>query len=301
MKLLTVRLLEHYIDIFIQHLQLERNASPFTLQAYKTDLNQFLQFLEESDFESINKNSLRSFLALLSKGGMKASTINRKLACFRAFFKYLCLQEVIETDPSQTLFFLKKEKRLPAIFTYRSIQQASKRIDKSHFEGVCAWALIEFLYSTGVRLRELVDLNLQDVDFAEEVIKVTGKGSKQRLVPLGRQIRTVLKEYLKARAERLLACSRSTNAFFVTIKGVRISPRKVQMIVKKYLLAASENQQAYPHMLRHSFATHLLDEGAGLLAVKEMLGHSSLSTTQIYTHLTAERLKKVYKQAHPRA
>lgn len=301
MKLLTVSLLSHYIDKFIRHLQLEKNASDFTLRAYKTDLRQFLQFLEESEDTEISKNSLRAFLALLSHGGLQASTINRKLACFRAFFKFLCVQEVIDTNPSQTLYFLKKEKKLPAIFAYETIVKATGRINKSTYEGFCDAVVVEFLYSTGVRLRELVGLNLEDLDFANEVVKVTGKGSKQRLVPMGKNLQKILREFLRVRGDLLGSLKLSNDALFLSNKGKRISPRKVQTIVKKYLLAVSDKQEAYPHMLRHSFATHLLEEGAGLLAVKEMLGHASLSTTQIYTHLTAERLKKIYKQAHPRA
>ncbi|MFQ5772399.1 MAG: tyrosine recombinase XerC [bacterium] len=301
MKSLTVKLLAQYIDKYLLHLQLEKNASNFTLKAYKTDLYQFLDFLRENRNQEITKNALRSFLALLFKGGLKATTVNRKLACLRSFFKYLCVQEVIATNPAQALYFLKKEKKLPQYFSYETILKALKLIDTTSYEGLCDRALLEFFYSTGVRLRELVGLNLEDMDFANGVVKITGKGSKQRLIPVGLRALQIVQDYMKGRQNLLKSLAVSNEALFINQKGKRISPRVVQSRVKKYLMLASDKQEAYPHMLRHSFATHLLDEGADLLAVKELLGHASLSTTQIYTHLTAERLKKIYKQAHPRA
>jgi integrase/recombinase XerC len=161
--------------------------------------------------------------------------------------------------------------------------------------------MLELFYATGIRLRELVGLNLEDVDFSNDLVKVTGKGSKQRLVPMGKVTAKTLKEYLKKRQAFLEAPNLSEKALFLNKKGNRMTARQVQTRVKKYLLLASDKDEAYPHILRHSFATHLLEEGADLLSVKELLGHASLSTTQVYTHLTAERLKKIYKQAHPRA
>ncbi len=301
MKPLTVNVLHDTIDDFIEYLKFEKNASDFTLKSYRTDLKQLLEFLEETGTKEITRNSLRSFLALLSRGGLKAATVNRKLACFRAFFKYLCVQQVIDVNPSQTLYFLKKEKRLPSTVSYETISKACDNINKNNYDGFCHWLILEFLYSTGVRLRECVGLNLDDIDFANEVIKVTGKGAKERLVPMGKHLSKILREYLTVRKNLLSSIQATNDALFVNKRGKRISPRTVQVNIKKHLVAVSDKQQAYPHMLRHSFATHLLDEGSGLLAVKEMLGHSSLSTTQIYTHLTADRLKKIYKQAHPRA
>jgi len=299
-KSLTVDLLATHIERFLDHLKFERNVSPLTLRAYKTDLRQFLEYVQDTETPEISKNSLRSFLGLLSRGGLKATTINRKLACFRAFFKFLCAREILEANPAQALYFLKKEKRLPAVFSYQTIAQSLSRIDRTHFEGARDAAVIEFLYSTGVRLRELVNTDVEHVDFQNGVVRVAGKGAKERLAPFGKRLQKTLYDYLEKRATFLRETKSHAAALFLGDQGKRISASKVQAIVKKYLIA-KEQQEAYPHMLRHSFATHLLEEGADLLAVKEMLGHANLSTTQIYTHLTAERLKRVYEQAHPRA
>ncbi len=301
MKSLTVNHLADGIDAFLHYLRVERNVSAFTLQAYATDLKQFARFAHETRVAAIDKQTLRAFLALLARGGLKPSTVNRKLACYRAFFKYMCSHHGLEVNPAQTLFFMKKEKRLPAVFSYETIARSLGQIDQSTFSGHRDAFLIAFLYATGLRLRELVGLNLEDVDFANEVIRITGKGDKQRLVPLGRVLHRGLRAYLAARRAFLAERPGASSALFVNDHGRRISPRRVQSLVKKYLLATSGQDTAHPHMLRHSFATHLLDEGADLIAVKEMLGHASLSTTQIYTHLSAERLKQIYKQAHPKA
>lgn len=300
-QLLTAKNLSRHIETFIRHLRAERNASEFTIASYKTDLTQYLQFLHETDLGNVTRKTLRSFLASLYQRGMKPTTINRKLACLRAFLKFLCFNEVIETNPADSLDFLKKEKRLPQILSYERILKALNVPNCSTFEGLRDKNILEMFYSSGIRLRELVGLNVADVDFSNGVIKITGKGSKQRLVPLGRMLAKSLKEYLVSRRQQLSSLNDAQTALFIHKKSKRISPRQVQTQVKKYFQSSSGGEKAYPHMLRHSFATHMLEAGADLVAVKDLLGHSSLSTTQIYTHLTAERLKDVYRQAHPRA
>ncbi|MCH7679524.1 tyrosine recombinase XerC [candidate division KSB1 bacterium] len=301
MQSLSAKTLQFHIINFLRHLRMERYVSRFTLMAYQLDLGQLLKFVEEQYFHEITRKSLRSFLASLSKRGLKASSINRKLTSLRSFFKYLCSREILDANPAATLLYLKKEKKLPSFFQYEVILKALSFPDTNNIEGLRDRVILEIFYSTGIRLRELVGINLEDVDLTHELLKVTGKGSKERLVPLGKSIIRIIKEYIEARAQYIHSLDLMTEAFFLNKKGERISPGQVQYRVKKYLLLASDKQEAYPHMLRHSFATHLLDEGADLIAVKELLGHSSLSTTQVYTHLTTERLKKVYKQAHPRA
>ena len=301
MQSLSAKTLQFHIINFLRHLRLEKNASRFTLSAYQLDLEQLLQFTEEHGLHEITRKSLRSFLASLSKKGLKASSINRKLTSLRSFFKYLCSQETLDSNPAATLLYLKKEKKLPSFFQFEVILKALSFPDTKNIEGLRDRVILEIFYSTGIRLRELVGINLEDVDLTNELLRVTGKGSKERLVPLGKSIIKIIKEYIEERAQYINSQDLSTAAFFLNKKGERISPGQVQYRVKKYLLLASDKQEAYPHMLRHSFATHLLDEGADLISVKELLGHSSLSTTQVYTHLTTERLKKVYKQAHPRA
>ena len=301
MQSLSAKTLQFHIINFLRHLRLEKNASSFTLSAYQLDLEQLLQFTEEHDLHEITRKSLRSFLASLSKRGLTASSINRKLTSLRFFFKYLCSREILEASPAETLLYLKTEKKLHSFYQYEVILKALSFPDTNNIEGLRDRVILEIFYSTGIRVRELVGINLEDVDLTHELLKVTGKGSKERLVPLGKSIIRIIKEYIEARAQYIHSLDLMTEAFFLNKKGERISPGQVQYRVKKYLLLASDKQEAYPHMLRHSFDTHLLDEGADLIAVKELLGHSSLSTTQVYTHLTTERLKKVYKQAHPRA
>lgn len=301
MQLLRVDTAKEYIDKFLTHLRIEKNASDFTLKAYKSDLGQFVQFLEDTNTQKITKKSIRSFLALLFKGGLKSATVNRKLASLKSFFKFLCMRELVDCDPTLNLYFLKTDRRLPSFLEYETIMTALEFPDMNTFDGLRDRVILELFYGTGIRLRELVGLNLGDIDFLNGLVKVEGKGSKQRLVPLGKVTAKYVKKYINQREKFLVSLAKTSEALFLNQRGNRIPPRRVQSIVKKYLLLASDKNEAYPHILRHSFATHLLEEGADLLAVKELLGHSSLSTTQVYTHLTAERLKEVYKQAHPRA
>ncbi len=286
---------------YLTYLSIEKNASSFTINAYKTDLGQYLKFLESHHFEGLNKKSLRSFIAALAEKKMKPSTINRKLACLKSFVNYLYMNEKIDANYGDALFFLKKEKKLPAYFDYKTILKALKTIDTTTFEGLQDRTVLELFYSTGIRLRELVMLNISDMSISQNTLKVFGKGSKERIVPLGTGVSKTLAVYFDRRNEFLQKVGKTTSAVFISKKGKRISPRVIQMRLKKCLLKVSPGQEAYPHMLRHSFATHLLDEGADLMAVKELLGHASLSATQVYTHLTIERLKNIYEQAHPRS
>lgn len=298
---LTVDNLVPYIDSFIRYLKSEKNASEFTLRSYSTDLHQLAQFFEDTDTGEISKNAIRAFLAMLFKGGMKATTVNRKLAAIRSFFKYLSLQEITDTNPTLNLPFLKSPKKLPSYLSYETIFKALDLPDTTTFEGLRDKVILELFYGGGLRLRELVGLNTNDLDFSNDLIKVYGKGARQRLVPLGKTLSKVMRDYLREREVFLRQNGVANHALFLNKKTKRLTPRQVQERVKKYLRLASDNESAYPHILRHSFATHLLEEGADLLAVKELLGHSSLSTTQVYTHLTVDRLKKIYNQAHPRA
>ncbi|MFQ5707401.1 MAG: site-specific tyrosine recombinase/integron integrase [bacterium] len=300
-QLLTVKTLTVHIDDFLLFLRSEKNASDFTLKSYRTDLKQLAQFHHDSNLETVTKNSLRAFLAMLFKGGLKASTVNRKLACLRSFFKFLSIREICETNPALNLPFLKTERRLPAYLNFQEILQALHLPDADTFDGLRDRVVLELFYGTGIRLRELVNLNLADLDFLNGLLSVVGKGSKQRLVPVGKATCASLQRYLQQREALLRSKSLSNDALILSRKGQRMSPRQVQRKVKKYLRLASEKDGVSPHVLRHSFATHLLEEGADLLAVKELLGHASLSATQVYTHLTVERLKRIYNQAHPRA
>jgi len=298
---LTAKRLESHVDSFLQYLSIERNASQFTIRSYRIDLDKFFRFLQEGSLFTVGRKSIRAFLAHLGELGFKPATINRKLACLRSFFKFLCAREIIQVNPAETLFFLKQPQRLPAVLSFEAIMAAMELADDGSFSGLRDKVILDMFYSTGIRLRELVQLNIDDIDLYGGLVKVLGKGSKQRILPLGRNLMKGLKRYLQQRKDLLLMSSQKEPALFVTEKIRRITPSQVQTRVKKYMRMATNQEDAYPHMLRHSFATHLLEEGADLMAVKELLGHASLSTTQVYTHLTAERLRKIYQQAHPRA
>ena len=301
MKLLTAKEFSKFTDEFLNHLLVEVRCSAFTLTSYQTDLKQFQQFLNMNKFAEIDRRTLRAFLASLSQAGLKPSSINRKLACLRSFFKFLASRDIIEANPANSLNFLKKEKRLPHVISHEEIIRAIENIACNSFDGIRDRVIIEMFYSTGMRLRELTGLNVVDVDLASDLIRVSGKGTKERILPLGPDLKSKLRQYLQERDALAATIDSGTAAFFITDKAMRISPSQVQQLVKKHLKALAIKRGAHPHALRHSFATHLLNEGADLLAVKELLGHSSLSTTQIYTFLTDEKLKKVYEQAHPRA
>ncbi|MFQ5648563.1 MAG: site-specific tyrosine recombinase/integron integrase [bacterium] len=301
MKSLSAKELSVHIDRFLQNLNVVRRASKFTITSYRTDLNQFFEFLNNGEYPEIDRRVLRAYLASLAEAGLKPATVNRKLACLRSFFKYLCAEGVMAANPAELLFFLKQQKQLPKVLRYETILQALNSIDETTFEGRRDRMILDMFYTTGMRLRELVNLNFADIDLYEGVVRVMGKGFKERVIPLGKTLSHHLRSYMKARRDFLLGCVDTDEALFVNQKRKRMTPRQVQTRVQKYLRMASGSSESYPHVLRHSFATHLLDEGADLMAVKELLGHSSLSTTQVYTHVTAERLKKIYHQAHPRA
>ena len=295
MKSLTVLELSQHADDFVRTLRAE-HMSAHTMLSYGTDLSQYIDFVQARKYDPCTRKTLRAFLAELARKRLKATTINRKLACLKSFFKYLCQIEVLPQNPASTILSLKKEKRLPQLFDVECILKAIEMPDRSTFDGARDRAILEMFYSTGIRISELVNLNEQDLDPDRGLVRVYGKGAKERLVPLGPKALASIMAYVRSRCHLT-----KQEAFFINRKYSRISRQQVRSIIKKYLTKASGKDRAYPHMLRHSFATHLLEEGAELLAVKELLGHSSLSTTQIYTHLSAERLKKVYKKAHPRA
>ena len=297
------------VEQFLRSLKTERNYSSFTLEAYGRDLHQFADFLalsypdlsEQKGAAWVTKEHIRSFLAYLSQQGMSRKTIGRKLAAIRSYFGFLMRTGAITLNPAKAIHTPKAEKKLP---TFLSIQEALDLLelpDKNTPEGIRDKAILEIFYGTGIRLRELVKMKLDDVDFHEGLIRILGKGNKERLVPLGRMAEKSLKGYLKIRNQLLQKGEEKTRILFLSKRGKPISPRTVQYRVQKYLQNISDLSSLSPHLLRHTFATHLLEAGADLEAVKELLGHASLSTTQIYTHVTMERLKQIYRQAHPRA
>ena len=295
------------LDRFFHHLKTERTYSSYTLIAYGIDIKQFYLFLDQKfglehlSPAQVSKQVLRSYLGHLRKENYLATSINRKIACLKSFFGYLYRQNYISANPTGGLFSLRTERKIPQTINYKNIKEALTFPDENSAIGIRDQAILELFYGTGMRLSELSNLELNDIDFVNGLIKVSGKGNKQRLLPLGEFATQSLKKYMEVR-EQLLKKTiiKDVQTIFLNRYGKPLSSRGIQRRVEKYLQLVSTGGTS-PHVLRHSFATHLLDEGADLMAVKELLGHSDLSTTQIYTHVSTERLKEIYRQAHPRA
>ena len=300
------RALETLFRSFLEYLERERDYSGNTVESYRADLESFGAFARNEGVRGpseIHKDSIRSFLAYLIDQGYSRRSIARKVACLRSFFKYLTRKRVVDSNPVLNIRAPKLEKRLPAFLDESAMQRLLDIPDRSTEQGLRDAAILEVFYSTGIRLSELVNLNSGDIDRHAQLIKVTGKGRKQRIVPIGVKALHAVDAYLSARSEGPAPSqsARRSDPVFLTDGRKRMYPQIVGSIVKRYIGQVSELEKKSPHVLRHTFATHLLNRGADLKAVKELLGHVSLSTTQVYTHVTTERLKKVYRQSHPKA
>lgn len=292
--------MDNFIKQFTKYLGTERNYSAHTLRAYKRDLAEFRDFLNSAgsaqDLNNIADSDLRRFIGLLNKKNSK-STIERKLASLRAFFDYMQKEKIIKANPAKLIPSPKKEKKLPV---FLSVDEMFKLIDQHLHGGVRGFrdkAVLELMYSSGIRVGELVNLTLDNLDIENKELKLLGKGSKERIVPVGQKAIKSLLDYLEKR--ELL--KPRTDYIFINNRGTKISERSIGRIVKKFAQAASLNKNVSPHALRHSFATHLLGSGADLRAIQDMLGHSSLSVTQKYTHTSIERIMNVYDKTHPRS
>ena len=294
---------------YLEHLTAEKNYSAHTAAAYAVDLAQFYEFLvrhfagEDVQLARIDHLTIRLFLGDLLEHGKSKKSAARKLAAVRSFFKYLVKLKKISYNPGAHVMMSRLPKRLPSFMDEASVGRLMEAPDGATAVGIRDRAMLELLYGTGIRLSELVGLRIADVDFYNSTLKVLGKGRKHRIVPLGRKAADALKKYL-ARRDELAGASRTGGpdaGIFVSVRGLPMSSRTVYRVVHSWIGAVSEIEKRSPHVLRHTFATHLLNRGADLRAVKELLGHESLSTTQLYTHVTVDRLKRIYKQAHPRA
>ncbi len=291
---------------FVAKLEHEKGFSEHTLRAYHKDLLQFDNFLKaekRSSLESVNHLLLRRFLAVLRSKNYSKRTIARKLASIRSFFKFLIREGELVANPFEMLRTPKQDKKLPQFLSITDVDVLLKTPDSSSMMGLRDMAIMETLYSTGIRVSELVGLDEGHIDFTSGMIKVQGKGKKERLVPIGSHAINAINEYInsKPRSKKKEEKSMSrSEPLFLNKYGDRLTARSVARSLDKYLKASGINLLTSPHTFRHSFATHLLDKGADLRSVQEMLGHSSLSTTQVYTHITTERLKNVYDKAHPR-
>ena len=292
------------LDRFIEYIQAARNASPHTVRGYASDIAQFIAFLECEELSTnpadIDSRTMRRYLARLQKQGISRRSVARKLSSLRAFFKYLFRKELIETDPITGLHMMRLEKRLPKFLRDEHVESLMQRPDVTTPMGLRDAAILETLYASGMRVGELVGLDRRDMDLSSGEIKVLGKGSKERITLIGRAAKEALVTYLSFGRGKLLKDSRETAAF-LNKDGGRLTARSIGRLLDKYFGMVTDEMKISPHVLRHTFATHMLEHGADLRSIQELLGHASISTTQIYTHVSRERLKQVYELAHPRA
>ena len=291
-------------DDFLNYLRYERNRSELTIRNYGRSLNDFESYFKNRDsqlsWESVDSDLIRDWMESMMDKGDMASTVNNCLSAVRSFFRFALSRGLVESDPSYSVKGPKKQKPLPQFVRE---DEMNRLIDmpqmwEEGYQGVLARTIIILFYETGIRLAELVGLDSQDVDLDARQLKVTGKRDKQRVVPFGEELSTVLRDYILQRDERF---GKLEDALFLNDKGRRITRSQVEVLVKSHLSLVTTLKKRSPHVLRHSFATAMLNNGAGLESVRKLLGHESVATTEIYTHTTFEQLKRVYENAHPRA
>jgi tyrosine recombinase XerC len=298
---------------YLVHLEKERDVSPHTVSAYRRDLTAFVEFLggyygtDAWSWEGVDRLAMRGFLAYLSRRGVGKRTMARTLSGVRSFYRWMHRNEMVESNPARAVGAPKQEKHLPGYLDRVQIdllfQMAEARAMEGAFVDVRNLAMLELFYSTGMRLSELQGLSRGDLDLVSQQVKVRGKGRKERIIPVGDHAQRALRNYEAKRDDllRQVGAAGERSAYFLARTGKRIGVRMVQKVVSGFLEQVDEDAGLSVHSLRHTFATHLLDAGADLRAVQELLGHASISTTQIYTHTSVERLKQVYQKAHPRA
>lgn len=287
------------VNRFLQYLEAERNASSHTIKDYGIDLRDFLIFSKEKDLAALDYLDVRRYLALLKEKQYQRSTVARKLACLRSFFKFLVRENMLKVNPAVGVATPKREKKLPSCLELEEIEHLLEAPNGSKWEEKRDKAILEVLYSSGIRVSELTGLNHEDVDLFSGIMKIRGKGKKERIVPVGSIALKSIQAY--ADAKPASKNGKNSDAMFINKSGTRLTDRSVRRILIKYARRISLTKEISPHMLRHSFATHMLDRGADLRSVQELLGHQNLSTTQIYTHISTKRLREAYDKAHPRA
>lgn len=298
-----------YIDNFINYLRVERNASEYTLSNYQHDLFQGVDFfgrlLKKKDAqlmpEDINYGLVRAFLTEMHRNGLARTTINRKLASWRSFFRFLYREGKVSNNLLVRMNYLRTEKRLPSFLFEEDCRELVETSVKNDPLGLRDRALFEILYASGIRVSELVNLDIEDIDLQARSLRVLGKGRKERMTPFGIPAAESLRFYFDAGRPQLVNRMEEERAVFLNRFGHRLSTRGVRKIIDKHVRLYRLGRHVTPHMIRHSFATHLLDNGADIRTVQELLGHVRLSTTQVYTHVTGEKLRRVYEQTHPRA
>jgi len=304
--------MDDLIERYVNYLRYERNASPHTIRNYESDLRQFRDYLKGGDpkatvdLRTVDALRIRGFLSQLFEGEKKKTSIARKLASVRAFYKFLAKEGVLAASPASTVSTPKLDKTLPRIMTEEEMNSFLDHVAEAVLTGDPVMrrdrAMLELLYASGLRVSELVGLDLRSVSFGDNMLRVLGKGRKERIVPFGSKARKALDDYLPIRERILMEAKRaSQTALFVNLHGERLTTRSVDRFVKKYVRIYGPDVKVSPHSMRHAFASHLLTEGADLRAIQEMLGHSSLATTQKYTQVSIKQLMDVYDKAHPKA
>ncbi|MBN2516068.1 MAG: tyrosine recombinase XerC [Deltaproteobacteria bacterium] len=305
--------MENAIRAFSNHIEIERNLSPHTKRSYVNDVKQFQQFLLGNGISvrkggndkhiDVDQMTIRAFLAFLYRKKIKKVTISRKIASLRAFFKYLLREGSVKNNPAELIQVPKIDKYLPTFLSVDEVFSLVGTTFKSDIFGLRDKAMIELFYSSGVRVGELTGLNIDDIDWGSGLIKIRGKGKKERIVPMGGPAEEALKKYMGKRDElfKKKRNNEDDDALFLNRFGTRMSTRSVGRLLDKYVLSSGINKKIGPHALRHTFATHLMDGGADLRVIQELLGHESLSTTQKYTSVSVGKLLEIYDRAHPKA
>ncbi|MDR2351356.1 MAG: tyrosine recombinase [Endomicrobium sp.] len=285
------------IDSFVKYLKGERNFSKHTLRAYTRDVLDFAMFLKNKKMllSNASKYNVRTFFEEISNKELRKATLSRKFTTLRTFYKFLIINKVIKRSPMQNMSGIKKDKKIPLFLTETEMQQLLNLENVKLRDR----AMIEFLYSCGLRIEELMSLNIKNVDFISNTVTVSGKGNKERIIPIGNKCVEAILNYIKERRETGFPYD-INSPMFLNDRSIRMDQRTARRIVHRLFIKADILKKASPHTLRHTFATHILDRGCDIRSVQEMLGHKNLSTTQIYTHVTIESLKKIYKKTHPR-
>lgn len=290
-----------YLYDFIDYLKYQKNYSDYTIKNYKKDLEEYYYFLDNNNlkYNDIKYNDTISYLQFLNNKNNSKSTISRKLSSLRTYYKYLVISKKIENNPFLLVSSPKKEKRIPKFINYNNIEEIFNVCDLKTKEGQRERLILEILYGCGVRVSELVNIKLKDIDFSNKTILIFGKGSKERIVSFGDYAKDIMNIYITDARVKLL-CTVESEYLIVGNKKEKLTTRRIEQIIDDIIRKTSIKLNITPHMFRHTFATHLLDNGCDLLAVQELLGHESLSSTEIYTHVSNERLRDVFIKCHPR-
>jgi len=295
--------MQELLDKFIRHLEVERGLSPYTVRNYSTDVRHFLGFLdleEVHSLEEVDQVVIRNYLGQLLSDGTVRASISRKMSALRSFFRFLNREGILRDDPLRRVSGPRTEKRLPSFLTSEEIISLLNAPDTMTPLGLRDRAILELLYASGLRVSEIVSVNVRNLDLESRQMRVWGKGSKERMVLMGEPAALAVKRYLDFGREKLLR-EVTTDALFLNRHGRRLAERGVQYLLKRYARQAGVSGKVHPHMLRHTFATHMLDGGADLRVVQDLLGHTSLASTQIYTHVTRSQMRSRYLEAHPRS